>query len=391
MTGKRTPLKYVKFSLYAVAATCVMVGSVYLLRQWDPTYLIWKRWKEFDKYRYEEIHPRFLETKPIDLIRIKTAKDATRIRHDLIFSIWEREGAPISKQPASVDKNFPLAASGPNSAEWKFYTGIDNLASVDVIHIPVGKKEFGYVSRAFHFHPKKGDNRLLIYHNGHGGTGTFHDKKERIAELIEAGYAVIALNLPAYGRNRIGEWRLKRFGRYLLGAWRLLDLVERPMRFWIEPVFVTVNYAHRAYAYASIDMIGFSAGGWLTTVAAAVDPRIRRSYPIAGGYPLYLRSGEEHKQSPRPQYHAPLIRAANYLEMYVLAAFEGNRRQLQIFNRFDRCCYANTKGKLYEAAIKTVLADIKGGNFNVLLDETHPRHTISKFAMKALLRDLAKP
>ena len=114
---------------------------------------------------------------------------------------------------------------------------------------------------------------------------------------------------------------------------------------------------------------------------------------MAGAYPLYLRSGEEHNQSPRPQYYRPLITAANYLEMFVLAAHGEGRRQLQVFNRYDRCCYNNIKARLYEPAVRDAVATL--GNppedFAVLIDETHARHKISGWAMGMILEDLARP
>jgi len=64
---------------------------------------------------------------------------------------------------------------------------------------------------------------------------------------------------------------------------------------------------------------------------------------------------------------------------------------LQVFNRFDRCCYSNTKGKLYEKAVKDAARLAGGGQFDVLIDETHARHKISDYAMETILKDMARP
>lgn len=53
------------------------------------------------------------------------------------------------------------------------------------------------------------------------------------------------------------------------------------MRFFIEPVVLTINYA-LTLGYKRIIMSGLSGGGWTTTVAAAIDPRIQLSMPGAG-------------------------------------------------------------------------------------------------------------
>ncbi len=369
-----------------------LFGLGYGFIYWDPTRTLWLRVKRIkDPYRFEKINPRYLKTDPAKLITIHSPEDALRVRRDLIAVVYGASGLPLEKQPSKIERDIPLGANAdPGNLGAAFYKNMENLAGIDRVTVTIDEK-FGHTSKFFHFRPKIGNNKLVIYQNGFGGTATFHDKKELFATLVKKGYAVMAFNLPGIGENKLGETYLPRFGWYSLHAWRLLDLVERPMRYWFEPITVAVNYARKAYRYDSIDMIGFSAGGWTAMVASALENRIRRSYPVAGGYPLYLRSGDEEKQSPRPQYYAPMVRAANYLEMFILASLGKGRHQLQVFNRYDRCCYNNTKGKLYEKAVKDALALTGEGRFDVLIDETHARHKISSFALEAILKDMARP
>ena len=377
--------------LFKAAIFLAVIGGLYgfieTLHQWEPTRIIWKRWKAKTPYRYEEIDPQYLKTNPADLITIHSPADALKARRALIGSIWGDEELPFGKQPERIDRDIPLGKdSEVKTLGGMFYATMANLAGIDRVHHAVDKE---YSSKIFHFRPRRGNNRLVIYHNGYGGTGTFHDRKELIAELVSEGYAVMALNLPSLGENSLHRRYLPRFGWYQLNNRRLLDLVERPMRFWIEPAVGAVNYAKEAYAYDSIDMLGFSSGGWVTMVVSAADARIRRSYPVAATYPMYMRSGD--RPSPRSQYYGPMVRAANYLEMFALATFGSKRRQLQIFNRFDRCCYSGVKGKHYEKAVQDTVKAIGDGGFQVMLDETHARHTVSGFAMKAILADMAGP
>jgi len=376
-----------RFTLFSAILAGVF-GAAYVFYYWDPTRVIWKRWREKDPYRYDTINPDYLKTNPADLITIKSAGDAEKIRTDMIAAVFGPGGFPASQKPLKVETNLTLDENLPHFQKaGPFYAKMDNLAGVDRVHAPV---EEDYASKIYHFRPKDGNGRMVIFHNGFGKTGTFHDRKERIAELVEEGYAVMAMNLPGLGGNNIAPRYLPRYGWYQLHPWRLLDLVDYPLRYWFTPVAVAVTYGLTEMGYSSADMIGFSAGGWVTMVAAALDPRIRRSYPVAGGYPLYLRSGNEGKQSPAPHYYAPLIRAANYPEMFVLATVDTPRRQLQVFNRYDRCCYSNTYGKLYEEAVKNTARIAGGGSFDVLIDETHPRHKISDFAMEIILEDMKK-
>jgi hypothetical protein len=208
--------------------------------------------------------------------------------------------------------------------------------------------------------------------------------------LIGQGYGILAFNLVGYGDSRFKRPYLPHYGWYEVSGWRLLDLVKRPLRFYLDPVVIGLNHALESRKFSRIDMIGFSAGGWVTMLASAVEPRIQGSYPIAGSYPLYLRSGEESHQSARPQYYSPMLRAANYPEMFVLATLGGKRRQMQIFNRYDSCCFNNTKGKLYETAVQKSVARCCSGRFDVMVDETHARHAISPWTLEAIRRDMAR-
>jgi hypothetical protein len=117
---------------------------------------------------------------------------------------------------------------------------------------------------------------------------------------------------------------------------------------------------------------------------AALDPRIVKSYPVAGVLPIGLRHGD--KERAAPQYYPPMLAAASYLDMFVLASDRPGRSQMQFFNRYDRCCFNNVRGKLYE---KIVASHAEGG-FSVLIDETHARHKISSWAFDHILQDMQR-
>jgi len=54
-----------------------------------------------------------------------------------------------------------------------------------------------------------------------------------------------------------------------------------PLRYFVEPVAIGLNYTRRL-GYALTAMAGLSGGGWTTMLYAALDPRVQRSYPVAG-------------------------------------------------------------------------------------------------------------
>ena len=263
-------------------------------------------------------------------------------------------------------------------------SGVAAIERIDRLIIPVGDT---YVAYSYILRPIRPNRRVVLYQ--HGYAGTIVDAKPWIVPLLERGYTVIGLNNYNYGENRTKEAFIPRIGHYSLYLWDFMNLLERPLRVYFQPITVSINQAVREFGVDHVDMIGFSNGGWMTMVSAAMDPRIRRSYPVSGAYPIYLRSGERKVNQPE-HFYRPMLQAANYLDMFVLAAAEPGRRQLQIFNRFDRCCWRNTKARLYEPAVKSVVRGIDGGEFLVDIDETHADHKVSSHTLNRIVSDLGK-
>ncbi|HEB79668.1 MAG TPA: alpha/beta fold hydrolase, partial [Rhodospirillales bacterium] len=228
----------------------------------------------------------------------------------------------------------------------------------------VYKATFGF------FHPYKKTKRVMIYH--HGYASDYDTQKAHFKTLLRAGFAVIAHNLTGYGDSAPFQ------------SW---SEAKRPLRAFFEPVVASINYAMDKFGYEDINMMGLSAGGWMTAVAAAMDKRIKRSYPVAGVLPIYLR---REKETASPQYYEPMLKAAGYLDMFILGSWGEGRKQLQIFNRYDRCCFANSRGKLYEAAVAEAVGKLGSGAFGVMIDESHARHKLSALGMKAILADVNK-
>ena len=146
-------------------------------------------------------------------------------------------------------------------------------------------------------------------------------------------------------------------------------------------------------------MAGLSGGGWTTTLYAAVDPSIRYSFPVAGSIPLYLRTGGS--VGDKEQYLEEFYRIAGYPDLYVLGALGPGRKQVQILNRHDDCCFGEKQhdyarsGLEYEPAFrvyeKQVQAAVHGAeHFRLVIDDSAPRHMISAEAVQIMVREMAE-
>ena len=251
------------------------------------------------------------------------------------------------------------------------------------------RMEFGARSIIYLFHPRSSNGRLLIYHQGHGGD--FFRGVDTIRFFLRHGYAVAAFAMPLLGMN--GQLVIETpDGSITLRKHSDLRVLESdvfsPLKFFVEPITVFLNYAVEEYGYDLVAMVGLSGGGWTTTLAAALDSRIARSYPVAGSLPLYFASGRDYEQTHRGLYVYAL---ANYPELYVLGTYEGARRQIQILNRYDPCCFSGTGYVRYEEQVARTAQRVGNGSFSVFSDETHREHKISEAALAVILNDLDRP
>jgi hypothetical protein len=163
----------------------------------------------------------------------------------------------------------------------------------------------------------------------------------------------------------------------------------------MEPIARTVNYLVKQNpSLKELDMLGLSGGGWTTTVYAAIDPRISKSFPVAGSLPLYLRGSDYNHDLE--QYFTAFYRVAGYKDLYVLGAAGKGRLQIQILNRYDDCCFGERQHAVigssyvsvvrsYEGDVCKVLKHMHTGRFSVHLDESARYHEISEEAIQAVI------
>jgi pimeloyl-ACP methyl ester carboxylesterase len=237
-------------------------------------------------------------------------------------------------------------------------------------------------------------NRLVIYHHGFG------DPIDRMSGFLSAlladGYDVLAINALGHGgtlafvdSNQDGILPAARQSRKS-NIFHQMSHFERPLKYHLDPIVGALYAARQIHDYETVDMVGFSMGGFLTMLSAAVIPDIERSYPIAGVYPNFMRRGQEILHDSPPSY-PPLMAAANHLEMFALGAAGVDRAQVQVFNRYDRCCFNGIRSDLYKTEVQNaVRRNGYGGRFDVLIDESHADHRISDFTTRAILQDLRR-
>ncbi len=361
-------------------------GVLAFLYYWDPSRVLVKRLMAEDAYIYEEIAPRFREVPVNELITVKTSSDLSANRNKLVNTLWGNRNYPASRLPDKIINDVSLNDEGSRCSysadeetyfasidcSIKIFNGIKNLSGIDRLETDVGAS---YRSVAALFNPIKMNGSVILYH--HGYAGTYFSQHVNISRLIEEGYAVLAFNLPGFGDN-VDISRSGPLPKNGLQA----------ARWTLEPVIVGLNFITSKYEPDHVAMMGFSAGGWVAQMAAALDTRIHASYIIASPYPLEFRATPQ--SGPVISRVRELLAEVNYYDLFVLGASGRNgemRNQLQIYNQFDRCCWNNRTALLFELPIKEAVEKL-GGAFEIKIDSTHARHKVSRQALDWVLADL---
>ena len=310
------------------------------------------------------------------LIHINTENDILELKNQLINFIWIDDDFPNSKLPDNIQTNI----SNP------LYDDFTNLKRIDQFNI---KMEHEINSISYLFIPESSNNKLIIYHQGHGGD--FYKGKDTIQFFLEKNYSVLAFSMPLLGMNDQPIVDIPNIGIIKLTSHEHLRFLESsnlsPIKFFVEPITISLNYLDENYNFSSYDMVGISGGGWTVTLYSAIDERISQTYSIAGSVPIYLRSITENR-GDYEQWLPELYQIANYLDLYIMSSYGEDRKFIQIFNKYDSCCFSGEFYETYENEIKESLFTLSNGNFDIFLDDTHKTHKISDYALEIIIQSM---
>jgi hypothetical protein len=361
----------IPFALGAIYGFCV------LWYQLPPYQLIRPAVILKNKEQFYDIPQIYLETDVTKLISIKKPEDVFRLRSELKIFLWGKPSIPLST-PSKITKDYIDER----------YKDISSLSRIDKLSTTM---EFELESHAYHFFPKTPINKVVLYHQGHGGD--FHKGKEVISKFLDNGYSVVGFSMPLLGlNNKKPTINFPSFGKIKITGHEQMKFLNpergHPIKYFLEPVINVLNYLETNYTYSHTSMLGLSGGGWTTTLVSAIDTRVEYSFPIAGSLPMYLMSNAKSTKGKVTDFEqsAPeLYRIANYLELYILGSYGDKRRQVQILNQFDICCFEGVRWKTYKDIVESRVQELGLGKFEILSDTSHHDHKVSSMVMNWVL------
>lgn len=324
------------------------------------------------------------------LIHISSPAQAKAVRQKVVEFFWPNGKLPTAKLPSASEV---YAGKGAVPGDLK---GVDAalVARAERLSALV---DFDYHHVSYLLHPaaQSKTKRLVILHQGHGGRLT-----EGILALssvvLKRGSTVLLMQMPLVGWNTDNTFKtpgglVTISKRGTSGHNQMVSALEgrggSSLRFFIEPVVMGINYFIRQYpAYGDISMIGLSGGGWTTQIAAAIDDRIKLSIPVAGSTPLYVRPHYPGSTGDKEQILPALYKdRASWLDLYILGGYGKARRQIQLFNQFDTCCFYGIGYKTYADKVSAAVKRLGQGQWTCKLDSSHRKHKISEWAIKTII------
>ena len=321
----------------------------------------------------------FLNQADIDsLIKIDNKSDIDQKRNFLTEFFWD-----VGSLQRVIDKS-PLPQVEYDISDSR-YSDFQNLNRIDKLTVEM---EYGINSISYLFIPEVSNEKLILYHQGHGGD--FILGQETIQFFLNRDFTVLASTMPLVGMNNQPIVEIDGFGKIKLISHEQLNLLKtngfNPMRLFIDPIQINLTFLHKEYAFQQYSMIGISGGGWTTVIYSAMDERISDIFSVAGSMPFYLRVNDRDI-GDYEQTNIDLYEVTNYLELYVLSAY-GEKKHIQIFNKNDPCCFSGNGYETYEFVIKDKISQLGKGNFQIFIDDTHNEHKISDTALEHIAKNI---
>ncbi len=315
---------------------------------------------------------------PAGDLRVNTADEAIGARAFVIDQIFGEDSilSNSSRSRAKVDCD---------QSSNIFCGMFDKVADIEALTVTM---EFGLTSLVTLVTPMHSGKIVTIYHRGHAGPSVFTpDFTPSVNALLKAGHTVAIIAMPLYPPNE----PIVTVGDVVLATHDDFEKLPRftpsaELKFFLQPVFQTVEDFSQRHPDWQIQLAGLSGGGWTTVLAAAIDSRIDRSVSIAGSMPITTWTSEE--DADREQTLPGIAGRLDYQDLYVLMTYP-NRNATLVYNTHDPCCFAPGETSwAWEESVRSAAGEL-GGTLNVLYQQSD-LHDIGQEGLGAILLNSAR-
>jgi pimeloyl-ACP methyl ester carboxylesterase len=330
---------------------------------------------------------------PLSQMTVTGPEKAASARRELCSAIWGTDTpTPVGLKSSAGDVNDgQLAPSyfqrAPLQSLWHYLV---------LKPLPTVGAGLGLQARTWWGRFSDAPPGLVIINSSHG-EGFFNAGKEPpnismagvdtlAAALAAKGYDIVLSSLPLMGQNLfsapyVGEQNDPTPHDTLGTNPTFAPMQGSPLRYFLDPVCATLDYLLTRQRYARVVEIGLSGGGWITTVHAALDPRITGAYAIAGSVPSKYRL--PYDLGDWEQRALPL----DELDLYALSVTEAGRRGWLSYHAEDSCCFRENEVVPWASALSRRLATFPG-KFSINMEMAQTLHDITPSDRAAILSEL---
>ena len=168
------------------------------------------------------------------LIKIGSKSDIDQKRDFLTEFFWDVG----SFQRVKDKSQLPEVESGISDFNYKDF---QNLKRIDRLNVEM---EYGINSVSYLFITEQSNEKLILYHQGHGGD--FLLGKDTIQFFLDRNFTVLAMSMPLLGMNSQPVVEIDGLGKIKLISHDQLRLLEvnnfNPMRIFLDPIRINLNF-----------------------------------------------------------------------------------------------------------------------------------------------------
>lgn len=366
---------YSSINLYSIASKIQNICKTKYIEPTDDKYTTYELDQKSEN-KYNVINPNNQNNDVLSLITIKSKEDVEKKRTNLINYIWGSGVSLSFKVPFDIQKDVKDET-----------TKIFQIKSADKITVLMDND---IKSIVYHFHPSNWNNKVVLFHQWHEpGINWWIVHAHEIQYFLDKWFSVIVFSMPLNWTNNNPIVNIKNIWKVRMVFHDQMPYLDNFIKYYLEPIYVTLNYITQYYSYSSINMVWISWWWWTTTLYSAIDPRITNSFPVAWSYPFELRYLSTADLGDSEQWWPDLYKIANYYDLYLMWSYWTWRQQVQILNQYDDCCFWGLRYKNYDSVLTNYATQL-GAKFKVVLDSTHKNHKISDYALDFISGEISK-